>query len=55
MQMNKELGPVDTVRFVIMPKKKQMDSVIRHREWQSTLSKDVFLGKYSNAEHLPAN
>jgi hypothetical protein len=38
----RELGPVDTLRFVTMPKKKRMDSVRRHREWQKTLSKDDF-------------
>jgi hypothetical protein len=36
----KELGPVDTNRFMTMPQKKRMESVRRHREWQKSLSKE---------------
>jgi hypothetical protein len=36
----KELGPVETARFINMPKKKRMESVRRHREWQRLLDKD---------------
>jgi len=38
----KELGPVEALRFVILPKKKMMDGVRRHREWQKLLDKDRF-------------
>ncbi len=38
----KELGPVETIRFLTLPKSKRMESVKRHREWQKTLDKDVF-------------
>ena len=38
----KELGPVETMRFINMPKKKRIESVRRHREWQATLNKDSF-------------
>jgi hypothetical protein len=38
----RELGPVDTMRFVAMPRTKRLESVKRHREWQKTLKKDPF-------------
>lgn len=38
----KELGPVEAIRFISMPKKKRMDSVRRHREWQKLLEKTKF-------------
>lgn len=36
----KELGPVDTNRFMTMPQKKRMESVRRHRQWQKSVSKE---------------
>ena len=36
----KELGPIETVRFITVPKKKRTESVKRHREWQKLLDKD---------------
>jgi hypothetical protein len=36
----KELGPIETVRFITVPKKKRIESVKRHREWQKYLDKD---------------
>lgn len=38
----KELGPVEAIRFINMPKRKRMESVRRHREWQKLLDKDRF-------------
>lgn len=38
----KELGPIEAIRFINMPRKKRMESVKRHREWQKTLSKQQF-------------
>ena len=37
-----ELGPVEASRFINMPKKKRIESVKRHREWQKHLDKDRF-------------
>lgn len=37
-----ELGHVETSRFINMPRKKRIDSVKRHREWQKSLDKDTF-------------
>lgn len=33
----KELGYVDTVRFLSMPRAKREESVERHRKWQKSL------------------
>jgi hypothetical protein len=37
-----ELGPIDAIRFITIPKIKRMESVKRHREWQMMLDKDRF-------------
>lgn len=37
-----ELGPVEANRFINMPRKKRIESVKRHREWQKHLDKDRF-------------
>jgi len=41
----KELGPVEAVRFINMPRKKRLESVKRHREWQKLLDKDQFFAE----------
>jgi len=41
----KELGPVEAVRFINMPRKKRLESVRRHREWQKLLNKDQFFAE----------
>jgi hypothetical protein len=41
----KELGPIETIRFINMPKKKRLESVKRHREWQKQLDKEKFLNE----------
>ncbi len=38
-----ELGPVETARFVNLPRPKRIESVKRHRQWQKTLNKDQFI------------
>lgn len=40
-----ELGPVEANRFINMPRKKRIESVKRHREWQKYLDKDKFFNK----------
>ena len=37
-----KLGPVETNRFLSLPAKKRLESVKRHRLWQSKLDKDSF-------------
>lgn len=43
-----ELGPIEANRFISMPRKKRIESVRRHREWQKNLSKDVFFKEVFN-------
>lgn len=38
----KELGPIEAVRFINIPKRKRMESVRRHKEWQKYLDKETF-------------
>ncbi len=38
----KELGPVETSRFLNISKRKRIESVKRHREWQKNLNKEEF-------------
>ena len=37
------LGPVEATRFLALPRRRLIDSVERHRQWQETLDKDRFL------------
>jgi hypothetical protein len=41
----KELGPIETIRFINMPRKKRIESVKRHREWQKQLDKEKFFNE----------
>ena len=45
----KELGPIDTCRFLTLPKKQRMDSVKRHRLWQANLDKEEFFDQVFGA------
>lgn len=38
----KELGPIEAMRFINIPKEKRLESVKRHRKWQRLLNKDKF-------------
>ncbi len=37
-----KIGPVETIRFINIPRKKRLESVRRHREWQKMLDKEKF-------------
>ena len=39
----RELGPVETARFLNIPRGRRIESVKRHREWQKSLKQDEFL------------
>ncbi len=41
----KELGSVEATRFLSFPKEKRIESVKRHREWQSRLDKEAFFAE----------
>ncbi len=36
------LGSIETVRFLTLPRQRRLDSVMRHRCWQDALDKDRF-------------
>ncbi len=36
------LGPVESVRFLTLPRHRRLESVRRHRKWQATLKQDQF-------------
>jgi len=46
----KELGPVEASRFLTLSKKKRIDSVKRHRQWQAQLQKDEFFDRVFGEE-----
>jgi hypothetical protein len=41
----KQLGPLESSRFLSLPHTKRMESVKRHRAWQKTLDKNAFFNK----------
>ena len=41
----REIGPVETGRFLSMPHQKHLDSVKRHHKWQAGLDKEEFFSK----------
>ena len=41
----KALGPVETMRFLRLPRSHRLDSVERHRRWQETLKQDPFFNQ----------
>ena len=45
----KELGPVEASRFLALPKKKRMESVKRHRQWQAQLQPAEFFDRVFGA------
>ena len=40
--LTEKLGPLETSRFLSISGKRRMDSVKRHRQWQSKLDKEKF-------------
>ena len=38
----RELGNVDAIRFLSIPRGKRVENVKRHRDWQKTLNEDTF-------------
>jgi len=38
----KALGPIETMRFLTLPRARRLESVARHRRWQATLDRKRF-------------
>ncbi len=36
------LGPVETVRFLTLPRRRRLDSVRQHQQWQASLDQERF-------------
>jgi len=49
------LGPVETVRFLTLSRRERLDSVLRHRRWQSTLDKNRFFTEVFTEEVTTPN
>jgi phage terminase large subunit-like protein len=45
----KELGPIEAGRFLALPKKKRIESVKRHRQWQNELQREQFFNSVFGA------
>ena len=45
----KELGPVEASRFLTLPRKKRVESVKRHRQWQAQLQQEEFFDRVFGA------
>lgn len=48
------LGPVETARFLALPRQRRLDSVKRHRQWQASLNKDQFFDQVFGPGEQPA-
>ncbi len=40
-----KLGPIETSRFLSLPRKKRIESVKRHQLWQGRIKKDEYFDK----------
>jgi transposase-like protein len=40
-----KMGPVETIRFLNIPREKRIETIKRHREWQKNLDKDEFFNE----------
>ncbi len=45
----KNLGPIETARFLTLPHKRRLDSVRRHRRWQDKLDQGRFFDQVFGA------
>ena len=39
------LGPVETLRFINLPRLPRLESVERHRQWQDSINEEQFLAQ----------
>jgi hypothetical protein len=45
-----QLGPIETARFLALPRQRRLDSVKRHHQWQASLDKEPFFAQIFNHE-----
>ena len=46
-----QLGPIETARFLALPRQRRLDSVRRHRQWQASLDFDHFFAQVFDPEN----
>lgn len=46
----RDLGPIETARFLTLPQPQRIDSVARHRQWQESLDRDHFFDQVFGTE-----
>jgi len=46
------LGPVETARFLALPRQHRLDSVVRHHRWQESLDKKLFFDQVFGASDV---
>ena len=46
------LGPIETARFLTLPKRPRLDSVTRHHRWQDSLDKGRFYDQVFGFEEV---
>jgi hypothetical protein len=49
------LGPIETARFLALPRQRRLNSVLRHRKWQASLDKGRFFDQVFGAKQAPGN
>ena len=49
------LGPIETARFLTLPRQRRLDSVTRHRLWQENLDKNHFFDQVFGTSTDPAS
>jgi len=49
----RDLGPVETTRFLNLAPRHRMDSVTRHRLWQESLDRDRFFDRVFGTPNAP--
>ncbi len=47
------LGPVETVRFLTLPRRQRLESVEWHRQWQATLDQEQFFDQVFGPQDEP--
>jgi len=47
----KALGPVETMRFLNLPRSQRIESVERHRKWQATLNQEDFFSQVFGSDN----
>jgi hypothetical protein len=45
----RDLGPIETTRFLTLSQRRRLDSVTRHRLWQDSLDQDRFFDQVFGA------